>query len=107
MNCGTKKQTHSNPNYWDRDRPGRMYFQMRARRPRSQNHSWQKKAKNGAVWDTFGVFWDKFGVIWAQFGVVWDKVGNEKTPENRIFNPKNQENTKFPRLSWVKTVGGG
>jgi len=62
---------------------------------------WQKKEKNGVVWDKFGVFLAKFGVIWAQFGVVLDNFGNSFTPKNRIYRTKNQENTKktdFKRL---------
>ncbi|RKY05095.1 MAG: hypothetical protein DRP56_09320 [Planctomycetota bacterium] len=54
---------------------------------------WTKKAKNGAVWDKFGVFLDNFGVVWAQFGVVSAYFGNEKTQKSRVFGIKNQENT--------------
>ena len=56
---------------------------------------WQKKAKNGAVLDNFGVFLAQFGVIWDKFGVVLDYFGNIKIPRNRIFNTNNAENTKF------------
>ena len=59
---------------------------------------WQKKAKNGAVWDKFGVFLDNFGVIWAQFGVVLDYYGNKKTPKNRVFGIENNENIQFSCL---------
>jgi len=58
-------------------------------------HSWFKKAKNGAVWDKFGVFLAHFGVIWDKFGVVWDYFGITNTPKNRIFSTKNKENTEF------------
>jgi hypothetical protein len=67
------------------------------------SNRWTKKAKNGVVWDKFGVVWAQFGVILDNFGVVWDYFGNIKTPKNRIFNTKNQENTKFPRLIPSKT----
>ncbi len=61
---------------------------------------WQKKAKNGAVWDKFGVFLAHFGVIWAQFGVVLDKFGNTFPSKNRVLNTENHENTSFRHLDF-------
>ena len=57
-----------------------------------------KKAKNGAVLDKFGVFLEQFGVVLDNNGEVSDKLGNTKTPQNRIIDTENTENTKFPRL---------
>jgi len=62
-------------------------------------YSWFKKAKNGIVWDKFGVFLDNFGVIWAQFGVVLDNFGNRKTPKNSICSTKNKQNGFFYKTS--------
>ena len=46
------------------------------------SHRWFKKAKNGTVWDKFGVFSDNFGVIlgavWHRFGLLWQYKNTKK-----------------------------
>ena len=57
-----------------------------------------KKAKNGEVLDKFGAVLAQFGVVLDNNGVIKDKLGNKKTPQNRIIDTKNTENAQFPRL---------
>ena len=68
-----------------------------------QSNRWFIKAKNGNVLDNFGVLLEQFGVIVDKLGVVLDNVGSIKTPKNRIFSAKNDENTKLSHLISSKT----
>ena len=57
-----------------------------------------KKAQDGAKPDKNGVLLEQFGVVLDNNGVILDKVGSNNEPQNAIFNTKNNENIKFPRL---------
>ena len=46
---------------------------------------WQKKAKNGTVWDNFGVILDNFGVLLDKFGNVLDYFGSTKNTKKKHF----------------------
>jgi hypothetical protein len=64
---------------------------------RGSNHL-EKPAKNGTVWDNFGVVLEQFGVSVDSIGVFLDNLGSTKTLKNRVFSIINYKNTKYPRL---------
>lgn len=57
-----------------------------------------KQAQNGAPLDNFGALLAQFGASLAQNGACLTNAGDSKTPKNRVFDAKNNENHKNPHL---------